>query len=71
MVSGAVPFACSTMVIDEVPGGTSNVTTSPTVCVPRGVPAGLSAASCTPALGTTGFVHAGCATGHVPPFSLG
>src|SRR4051812_4199355 len=31
IVAGVVPFACSTMVIEDVPAGTSKVTTSPTL----------------------------------------
>ena len=51
-----VPFACSMMVIEEVPDGTLKVTTFPTACVPSGI-------SVTPELGTKGLRHepAGCA----------
>src|SRR5207237_3744056 len=54
--AGVAPSASSTMVIEEVPEGTSKGTTSPTLCDPRSI-------SCKPALGTTGFVHAGLVTG--------
>src|SRR5947209_7443607 len=64
VVSGVVPFACSMMVIEDVPAGTSKVTTCPTLNVPRGVPAGFNPLSWTPTLGTTGFSQAGFATGH-------
>ena len=63
-VSVVIPFACSMMVMEDVPAGTSNVTTCPTVNVPRGVPAGLKPLSGTPALGTTGFWQTGFAVGH-------
>ena len=56
-VSGAA-VACSTMVMETVPAGTSKLTTLPTVCGPRSI-------AVAPETGATGLVQAGFAAGHV------